>query len=155
MAGPSASKSSRHTRKSSSISQTSRTSTAVQKTQIIINVYDLLPPGRLSSILWTIGGSLLHSGVVINGKEYAYGGHNKRNTTGVYYTTPRYEPPGGTFRLDVLQGFTFHTQEEIDQVIKEVSDSFLGPSYNLLTLNCAQPNLPSILHYIANASSFP
>jgi hypothetical protein len=64
--------------------------------------------------------------VVINGKEYAYGGHNQRNKTGVYYTAPRFEPPGGTFRLGWLQGFTFHSEEEIGRVIKEVRVSFLS-----------------------------
>ncbi|CZT22705.1 uncharacterized protein RCC_08410 [Ramularia collo-cygni] len=136
MAKPPSTKPSRHSRKSSTLSTSSRTSTAQPKTEVIINVYDLLPPGRLSSILWTIGGSLLHSGVVINGREYAYGGHNKKNVTGVYWTSPRFEPPGGTFRADILQGFTFQNEEEIERIVKEVSDSFLGPSYNLLQHNC-------------------
>jgi deubiquitinase DESI2 len=93
-------------------------------------------PGRLSSLLWTIGGSLLHSGVVINDREYAYGGHNRRNVTGVYYTRPRFEPPGGTFRCSILQGFTFRTAAEIERIVKEVSEEFLGERYNLLTNNC-------------------
>lgn len=29
---------------------------------------------------------MLHSGVVVGNKEYAYGGHDKRGLTGVYYT---------------------------------------------------------------------
>lgn len=74
--------------------------------------------------------------MVINDREYAFGGHGKRSITGVYYTTPNYEPPGGTFRLSVLQGFTFRTEQEIQQIIKDVSNKFLGPSYNLLTYNC-------------------
>merc|ERR1712000_454913 len=53
-----------------------RSTLSLQKTEILINVYDLLPAGRLSSVLWTVGASLLHSGVVINGKEYAFGGHD-------------------------------------------------------------------------------
>ena len=57
-----------------------------RKTEIKINVYDLLPPGKLSTILWTIGSGLLHSGVVIGDREYAYGGHDRRGFTGVYYT---------------------------------------------------------------------
>ncbi|EME49325.1 hypothetical protein DOTSEDRAFT_143214 [Dothistroma septosporum NZE10] len=122
------------TRKASSI--TNRSSTAPQKTEVTVNVYDLLPPGRLSSFLWTVGGSLLHSGVVIRDREYAYGGHNRRGVTGVYFTKPLFEPPGGTFRADILQGFTFHTEREINDIIKQVSDEFLGPSYNLLTNNC-------------------
>jgi hypothetical protein len=93
-------------------------------------------PGRLSTVLWTLGGSLLHSGVVIRGREYAYGGHNRRNTTGVYFTKPQFEPPGGTFRSTLLQGFTFRSPQEIDAIVKQVSDEFLGTNYNLLTNNC-------------------
>ncbi|KAK6391074.1 hypothetical protein LTR65_004831 [Meristemomyces frigidus] len=111
-------------------------SQALQKIDITISVYDLLPPGRLSSLLWTIGGSLLHSGVVVRGREYAYGGHNRRGVTGVYWTKPKFEPPGGTWRCSILQGFTFRSEKEIDAIVKEVSDHFLGERYNLLTNNC-------------------
>ncbi|KXT11714.1 hypothetical protein AC579_6975 [Pseudocercospora musae] len=126
------------TRRSGSTSASSSHSRNVsaQKTEIIINVYDLLPPGRLSSLLWTLGGSLLHSGICISNREYAYGGHPKRSVTGVYYTRPKYLPPGGTFRCSILQGFTFNTPEEISSIIKSVSNKFLGTDYNLLTNNC-------------------
>lgn len=87
-------------------------------------------------MLWTFGSSLLHSGVVINGKEYAYGGHDQRGVTGVYWTRPKTEPPGGTFRTEILHGFTFATQAEIDSIIRHASDEFLGTAYNLLTKNC-------------------
>ena len=73
---------------------------------------------------------------MIRGKEYAYGGHNKRNLTGVYWTKPHFEPPGATWRCDILQGFTFRTESDIDAIVKEVSDQFLGTNYNLLTNNC-------------------
>ena len=78
----------------------------------------------------------MHSGVVINGKEYAYGGHDRRGVTGVYWTRPRTEPPGGSFRTEILQGFTFATQAEIDAIVRHCSDEFHGPAYNLLTRNC-------------------
>ncbi|KAI9793333.1 MAG: hypothetical protein M1833_000778 [Piccolia ochrophora] len=113
-----------------------RSTVSLQKTEILINVYDLLPPGRLSSTLWAVGSSLLHSGVVINDKEYAYGGHDRRGMSGVYWTRPKTEPPGGTFKCKLLHGFTFQTPDEIVSTIKEVSDEFLGPSYNLLSRNC-------------------
>jgi len=60
-----------------------RSTLSLQKTEILINIYDLLPPGRMSSFLWHMGTSLLHSGVVINGREYADGGHDRRGLTGV------------------------------------------------------------------------
>jgi len=113
-----------------------RSTLSLQKTEIIINVYDLLPPGRLASILWTVGASLLHSGVVINNREYAYGGHDKRGMTGVYYTPPKTIPPGGTFKCEILHGFTIRPPNEIEAIIKEASEVFQGTSYNLLTKNC-------------------
>ncbi|KAI0171904.1 DUF862-domain-containing protein [Hypoxylon sp. FL1284] len=123
-----------HSRKSSR--QSHRSTLSLSRTEVLINVYDLLPPGRISSVLWTVGASLLHSGVVINGKEYAYGGHDQRGVTGVYWTRPKTEPPGGTFRTEILHGFTFATQAEIDSIIRHASDEFQGTAYNLLTKNC-------------------
>ncbi|KAI3331705.1 DUF862-domain-containing protein [Xylariaceae sp. AK1471] len=126
--------------KKSSSSRTSRQShrstLSLTRTEIVINVYDLLPPGRVSSVLWTFGTSLLHSGVVINGKEYAYGGHDKRGVTGVYWTQPKTEPPGGTFRTEILHGFTFATQAEVDSILRRASAEFDGSHYNILTRNC-------------------
>ncbi|KAI1358942.1 PPPDE putative peptidase domain-containing protein [Xylaria arbuscula] len=116
--------------------QSHRSTLSLTRTEIVINVYDLLSPGRLSSVLWTFGTSLLHSGVVINGKEYAYGGHDRPGVTGVYWTQPKTEPPGGTFRTEILQGFTFATQAEIDSIIRRASIEFDGAAYNILTRNC-------------------
>lgn len=93
---------------------------SLKKTKVIINVYDLLPPGRLSSFVWTIGCGLLHSGVVINEREYAFGGHDRRGLTGVYWTKPKTEPPGGTFRSEILHGFTYASNEEIEDIVREV-----------------------------------
>ncbi|KAI0889367.1 DUF862-domain-containing protein [Annulohypoxylon maeteangense] len=128
--------SSKKSSSSRSSRQSHRSTLSLSRTEIVINVYDLLPAGRLSSVLWTVGASLLHSGVVINGKEYAYGGHDQRGMTGVYWTRPKTEPPGGTFRTEILHGFTFATQAEIDSIIRHASDEFQGTAYNLLTKNC-------------------
>ncbi|KAL7267742.1 hypothetical protein RUND412_009656 [Rhizina undulata] len=113
-----------------------RSTHSITKTKIQINVYDLLPPGRLSSVIWTLGVALLHSGVVINDREYAFGGHDRRGLTGVYWTKPKTEPPGGTWRCEILHGFTYASEDEIEKIIREASNEFLGPSYNLLTRNC-------------------
>lgn len=95
-------------------------------------------PGKLSNTLWFFGSSLLHTGVVIKSlnREYAFGGHDWPGKSGVYWTKPHVEPPGGTFRCELLQGFTFRPDHEIESVIKEVSQEFPGPSYNLLSNNC-------------------
>ncbi|KIW06729.1 uncharacterized protein PV09_02423 [Verruconis gallopava] len=120
----------------SSKTDSNRAQLSTRKTEIKINVYDLLPPGRLSTILWIIGSGLLHSGVVIGDREYAYGGHDRKGLTGVYYTKPRHLPPGGTWRVEILQGFTLCSPSELENVIREASDVFQGTSYNLLTKNC-------------------
>lgn len=46
------------------------------------------------------------------------------------------EPPGGTFRCELLQGFTLRSEAEIEAIVRDVSQLFLGPSYNLLSNNC-------------------
>lgn len=56
--------------------------------------------------------------------------------TGVYWSKPKSEPPGGTFRCEILQGFTLSPQDEISGIIKEASETFLGTQYNLLSKNC-------------------
>ena len=54
----------------------------------------------------------------------------------MYWTKPRTEPPGGTFRCEILHGFTLASQQEIDSTLRAASDEFIGTSYNLLTRNC-------------------
>ena len=74
--------------------------------------------------------------MVIGDKEYAYGGHDKQGMSGIYWTKPRMEPPGGTFRCELLHGFTLSSQPEIDTIIKEAAENFQGTGYNLLGKNC-------------------
>jgi hypothetical protein len=108
-----------------------RSTLSLQRTEIKINVYDLLPPGKVSTVLWAIGSSLLHSGVVIGDREYAYGGHDQRGMSGVYWTKPGQEPPGGTFRQTTLHGFSFRPEEELNTIIQEVASrvtSMEGPA---------------------------
>ena len=119
-------------------SHRSNLSLTSSRTEILINVYDLLPSGTLSSVLWQLGSSLLHTGIVIPSldREYAFGGHNHPHISGVYWTKPRTLPPGGRWRCELLQGFSFRTNEEIEHIIQEAGKKFLGTSYNLLSNNC-------------------
>ncbi|KAI4101088.1 MAG: hypothetical protein LQ339_005211 [Xanthoria mediterranea] len=117
----------------------SSTSTRSNKTEIRINVYDLLPPGKLSTTLWHLGFPLLHTGLVITSlnHEYAFGGHSIPSQTGVYYIQPgREDPQIVTFRLSYFCGISHLPTRDLHAVIAEVSKGFLGPSYNLLTNNC-------------------
>ncbi|EGX53256.1 hypothetical protein AOL_s00006g122 [Orbilia oligospora ATCC 24927] len=105
-------------------------------TAVTINVYDLLPPGKLSTVFWHLGVGLLHTGVAIGDREYAFGGHDRRGVTGVYYLKPKQEPPGATFRTSIVHGHVSYTPDQIHEILVEVSQEFLGTSYNVLTRNC-------------------
>lgn len=59
-----------------------------------------------------------------------------RGITGVYWTKPQQEPPGGTFRTEYLQGFTYCSETEVEEILREAALEFLGTSYNVLTRNC-------------------
>lgn len=97
-----------------------RSTLSLQRTEVTIHIYDLLPPGKVSAVLWAIGSSLLHSGVVVGDREYAYGGHDRRNLTGVYWTKPGQVPPGGTFKHALLHGFSLRPAEEVEAIVQEV-----------------------------------
>lgn len=70
--------------------------------------------------------SLLHTGVVIGDKEYAFGGHDRPDVTGVYWTKPKTEPPGGTWKCEILHGVTYASMDKIEEMVREVSFSLFG-----------------------------
>lgn len=80
-------------------------------------------------MLWTLGCGLLHTGVAIDDKEYAFGGHDRRGRTGVYWMRPRTEPPGGTFRCEIVHGYTDYDEEEINRIVIEVLYSVIIKRY--------------------------
>lgn len=120
------------------LSHRSAPSYARPKFPVLINIYDLLSEITLASLLWPMGLSLLHTGVVLQTREYAYGAtaSDLHNQTGVFWTRPRLEPPGGTFRHAHLQGFTYLSAAEFDTVIREASAKIIGAEYDLLRTNC-------------------
>ena len=132
----SSSRRSQHSRTSSA-----RSSNRFTRTEIIINVYDLLPSSNLATCLWPLGLSLLHTGIVLDDREYSYGAtpapaNPASPQTGVFWTRPRLEPPGGTFRCSLLQGITYLSRAEISALVRDVSARFPGAAYDLLGNNC-------------------
>ncbi|KAK3806458.1 MAG: DUF862-domain-containing protein [Benniella sp.] len=108
---------------------------ATRRTPVYVNVYDMIPPSRLTSVGYFMGLGVFHSGVEILGKEFNFGGH-EYNFTGVFCVEPRVGPPGVIFKETILVGFTTMTDKEINQVIQTLSKEFTGDSYALLTRNC-------------------
>ena len=60
----------------------------LESMKIYINVYDILPQNYNKRLEW-IGMGIFHTGIEVNGSEYAYGGNSLMSTTGVYEMDPR------------------------------------------------------------------
>ncbi|TKX25852.1 hypothetical protein C1H76_1887 [Elsinoe australis] len=107
-------------------------------TDVIVHVYDLLPPSRLSSILWTLSLPLVHTSLHLppSPNEYAFGGHSHPTLTGVYTTPALSPPPGARHRTTLKLGTTHLHPWEIVSVLDDACHAFKGRDYNLLTRNC-------------------
>ena len=100
-------------------------------TQVVLHVYDMAWVNEYIS--WA-GLGVFHSGLVVNGDEYTYGGHPEAST-GVFSAPPG-EAPGCVFRQAILLGEVSLSHSQIRDTISSLSASFLGSEYNLLTNNC-------------------
>ncbi|KAK9145024.1 hypothetical protein Sjap_004927 [Stephania japonica] len=96
-----------------------------------LNVYDLHPIN--GSIYW-LGLGLYHSGIQVHGVEYEFGGHDSPSTS-IFRGKPR-ECPGLTFRKSILIGRTDLGTHEVHKFMEDLSKSYTGTSYNLITKNC-------------------
>ncbi|KAG0150193.1 hypothetical protein CROQUDRAFT_652603 [Cronartium quercuum f. sp. fusiforme G11] len=71
--------------------------------RVVLVVYDLLPPGKLSNLAWLLGVGLYHSAVRIPelGREIAFGGHPHPQLSGVFSLPirPDGKPPMPGLRL--------------------------------------------------------
>ncbi|KAG1048204.1 hypothetical protein G6F43_009386 [Rhizopus delemar] len=116
----------------------SKTNVDPEKEQfkITLNVYDILQPGFLTNVGYVLGIGVYHTGVEIGKKEYCFGGHNYENHTGVFVVQPKIGPHDVPYKQSIHMGYSKLSQKEIEKVISELSDEYMGTSYNLLTRNC-------------------
>ncbi|KAK9109973.1 hypothetical protein Sjap_018033 [Stephania japonica] len=98
---------------------------------VYLNVYDLHPIN--GSIYW-LGLGLYHSGIQVHAVEYEFGGHDSPST-GIFKGKPR-KCPGLTFRKSILIGRMDLGPHEVHKFMEELSKSYTGTSYNLITKNC-------------------
>ncbi|KAF4557004.1 DeSI-like protein [Elsinoe fawcettii] len=107
-------------------------------TEVIVHVYDLLPPSRLASLLWTLSTPLVHTSLHLppSRHELAFGGHPHPNITGVYTTPVLSPPPGARHRTTLHLGLSRLQPWELTAAIEEACALFKGTEYNLLTRNC-------------------
>ncbi|KAK7206328.1 PPPDE putative peptidase domain-containing protein [Myxozyma melibiosi] len=105
--------------------------------EVIINVYDMLQDIKLAPVLWTLGVGVYHSAVEVDGREYAYGGHEEPGISGVYYSKPQTPLPGNIVcKTHIVHGYTTYTPGEVHAIINDLSLEYMGTSYNLLSKNC-------------------
>ncbi|KAI8069292.1 PPPDE putative peptidase domain-containing protein [Gongronella butleri] len=110
---------------------------AEQRHEVFVNVYDMLQPSFLTAVgYYALGIGIYHSGVEICGKEYCFGGHEFKDITGVFAVEAKVGPPGLLFKQSISIGHTRLSDEQIQQVIHDISKEYVGPTYNLLTRNC-------------------
>ena len=93
-----------------------------QPTEIILNVYRLGDPNDLQmqklQTLGSFGLGLYHSGIEMNGVEYAYGGDPNNSGTGVFQTAPL-SVAGATYHESYLLG-TVKDIKHVYDVLNEV-----------------------------------
>ncbi|KAK9477124.1 PPPDE putative peptidase domain-containing protein [Lipomyces japonicus] len=108
-----------------------------RKLSVTINVYDMLQDSKFAPLIWNFGIGVYHSAVEIDGREYAFGGHTEPGISGVYYSKPKTELPGGiTCKTSLLHGYTSYSPAEVRAIVNELSTEYMGMSYNLLHKNC-------------------
>ncbi|CAO3681006.1 unnamed protein product [Rhizopus stolonifer] len=107
-----------------------------EQLKVTLNIYDILQPGFLTNVGYIIGIGVYHTGIEIGKKEYCFGGHNLDNQTGVFVVKPKIGPQDVPYKQSIQMGFSKLNKEELKNLIAELSDEYMGTTYNLLTRNC-------------------
>ncbi|XP_032227505.1 deubiquitinase DESI2 [Nematostella vectensis] len=131
---------------------------------VVLNVYDMY---WINNYTFNIGLGVFHSGVVVHGKEYAYGGH-PYEWSGIFDMFPKCAEmlgPEFKFRESIVIGMTDFSSEDIDHIVNEMGSKFTGVSYHLVDKNCNHftseftqllcgKAIPNWVNRLANAGSY-
>lgn len=135
--------------------------------EVILNVYKLGdandPQTAKLQMLSNIGLGLYHSGIEINGIEYAYGGDPNSHYTGVFSTAPG-TVNGATYYQSYVLG-TVSDMKKVNTVIAEIKSDFIANQYSLVSKNCnhfaeefsmrlVSKRLPSYVNRLAHAGEW-
>ncbi|CAL8095410.1 unnamed protein product [Calicophoron daubneyi] len=98
---------------------------------VFVNVYNLH---------WQNGMKIgaYHTGTVVYGKEYGYGGH-PFPTSGIFEIEPRNTEElgeGFSFKEALFIGRTYLSKEGVERLLVSLTDEYPGDAYHLLHLNC-------------------
>lgn len=106
--------------------------------EVRISVYKLNVTGV--GFLDSLGASLAgayHSGLVVAGQEWSFGGHDEDGVSGVYDVEPETNPDFTFFKRHII-GQVKSSKQEIEKLIKRLqfSAEWQGTNYDLVEKNC-------------------
>ncbi|XP_059647707.1 deSI-like protein At4g17486 [Cornus florida] len=101
------------------------------RTPVYLNVYDLTP---INGYFYWAGLGVFHTGVEVNGVEYAFGVHD-HPTTGVFEVEPR-KCPNFKFRKSIFMGTTNLDPIQFREFMVYQSANYNGDTYHMVVKNC-------------------
>ncbi|CAH8432177.1 unnamed protein product [Schistosoma curassoni] len=104
-------------------------------TPVTVNVYDML---WINDYVSSLGIGVYHTGVVVHGIEYSYGGHPLTNS-GVFSMLPRdsaYLGENYSYKVTLSMGYTDFTASDVPLLLESITTDYRGDQYHLLNKNC-------------------
>jgi len=95
--------------------------------KVMLNIYDL---SELNEHVHALGVGVYHSGIVVGGREYTFGGG-----AGIFDHEPK-GAPNCKFRESIELGDFEGSERDLARALDELKGEFLPNSYNMLTKNC-------------------
>ncbi|CAH3167596.1 unnamed protein product [Porites lobata] len=131
---------------------------------VVLNVYDMY---WINHYTFPVGLGVFHSGVVVHGKEYAFGGHSY-NWSGIFDMTPKAVDTLGEdfkFRETITIGTTSLLPNEVEDLVRRMGLDYTGCSYHLIDRNCnhftselcqvlCNKSIPGWVNRLASVSSY-
>eukprot|EP00933_Yihiella_yeosuensis_P049105 TRINITY_DN4570_c0_g1_i1.p1 TRINITY_DN4570_c0_g1~~TRINITY_DN4570_c0_g1_i1.p1 ORF type:complete len:400 (-),score=91.24 TRINITY_DN4570_c0_g1_i1:628-1827(-) len=108
----------------------------VMEVRVSVYTLGLTGLGMFDRIGASVAGAY-HSGVVVDGGEWAYGGHDEDSKSGVYRCSPE-QNTDFQFHSRVVIGRLRATPQQLMQKIREIGSApqWAGPQYDLIEHNC-------------------
>ncbi|KAJ9443454.1 DeSI-like protein [Diplonema papillatum] len=109
---------------------------AAKLTPVVLNVYNLVPPPH-NTRFSMFGVGIYHSGVVVHGKEYSFGGSSEgADGCGIFNIPPRAALPPSMFHSSVPIGDTPLAPQQVAWILNGMGRDWTMRSYSLLGKNC-------------------
>ena len=102
-----------------------------------VNVYNLMPP-ESNKKFGMVGVGIFHSGVVVFGEEWSFGGSRDivSDASGVFAIPPKAALPSSRFHSSVYVGETSLSQEQVRWILRGMGREWTMSSYHILSRNC-------------------